>query len=112
MLEAFFLEWRLFMLWAISRVPAPNFAENRETGLQPHIDYLRSQQDILVISGATTSDDGTQFVGSLLIVNVKTRAEAQAFVDGDPFTQAGMFTSVTIVRMNKGEFNPQAAEGA
>lgn len=100
------------MLWAISRVAAPNFAENREQRLQPHVDYLRSQKNILVISGATTSDDGKQFVGSLLIVNVKTRAEAQAFVDGDPFTKAGMFTGVTITRMNKGQFNPQAAEGA
>lgn len=100
------------MLWAITRVATPNFAENREKGLQLHIDYLRSQKNILVISGATTSDDGTQFVGSVLIVNVKTRAEAQAFVDGDPFTTAGMFTDVKITRMNKGQFNPQACEGA
>ena len=100
------------MLWAISRVAAPNIAEDREKSLQPHLDYLRSQKDILVISGGTTSDDGTQFVGSLLIVNVQTRAEAQAFVDGDPFTQAEMFTNVSIVRMSKGEFNPPAAEGA
>ena len=100
------------MLWVISRVAAPNFAENREKGLQPHIDYLRSQKDILVISGATTSDDGKQFVGSLLIVNVKTRAKAQAFVDGDPFQKAGIFNSVTITRMNRGQFNPQAIEGA
>ena len=100
------------MLWAISRVAAPDFAEKRATGLQPHSEYLRSQKNILVISGATTNDDGTQFVGSLLIVNVKTRAEAQAFVDGDPFTKANMFTKVTITRMNKGQFNPGAAEGA
>jgi uncharacterized protein YciI len=100
------------MLWAISRVAAPDFAAKREQGMQPHIDYLRSQKNILVISGATTSDDGKQFVGSLLIVNVKTRAEAQAFVDGDPFTKAGMFTGVTITRMNKGQFNAPAAEGA
>jgi uncharacterized protein len=100
------------MLWAISRVAASNFAQDREKGLQPHIAYLQSQKNILVISGATTSDDGKQFVGSLLIVNVKSRAEAQAFVDGDPFTKAGMFTNVTITRMSKGQFNPLAAEGA
>ncbi len=100
------------MLWAISRVAAPDFAAKREKGMQPHRDYLLSQKNILVISGATTSDDGKEFVGSLLIVNVKTRAEAQAFVDGDPFTKAGMFTKVTITRMNKGQFNPGAAEGA
>lgn len=100
------------MLWAISRVAASDFAEKRDQGLQPHMEYLRSQKNILVISGATSSDDGKQYVGSLLIVNVKTRAEAQAFVDGDPFTKAGMFTSATITRMNKGQFNPQAADGA
>ena len=100
------------MLFAISRVAAPDFAEKREKGLQPHVEYLKSQKNILVISGATTSDDGRNYVGSLLIVNVKSRAEAQAFVDGDPFTKAGMFTSVTITRMNKGQFNPHAAEGA
>jgi len=100
------------MFFAISRVAAPNFAQNREKNLQPHVEYLRSQKGILVISGATTSDDGKDYVGSLLIVNVKSRAEAQAFVDGDPFTKAGMFTNVTIMRMNKGQFNPGAAEGA
>src|SRR4030095_13210521 len=100
------------MLFAIARVAAPDFAEKRERGLQPHVEYLKSKKDILVISGATTSDDGKQYVGSLLIVNVKSRAEAQAFVDGAPFTKAGMFTSVTITRMNKGQFNPGAAEGA
>ena len=100
------------MLWAISRVAAPNFAENREKNLQPHVDYLVSQKKILVLSGATTTDDGKEFVGSLLIVNVGGRAEAQAFVDADPFTKAGMFKGVTITRMRKGQWNPQAAEGA
>ena len=100
------------MLWAISRVAAPNFAANREKGLQPHLDYLQSQKKILVLSGATVTDDGKEFIGSVLIVNVGSRAEATAFVDGDPFQKAGMFKSVTITRMRKGQWNPQAAEGA
>ena len=100
------------MLWVISRTAAPNFTEMREKSLQPHADYLRSQKKILVLSGATTSDDGKEFVGSLLIVNVGSRADAQAFVDGDPFTKAGMFKNVTIMRMRKGQWNPDAAEGA
>lgn len=100
------------MLWAISRVAAPDFAAKREKSLQAHIDYLKSQKKILVLSGGTTSDDGKTFVGSLLIVNVGSRAEAQAFVDGDPFTKAGMFRDVTITRMRKGQWNPEAAEGA
>jgi len=100
------------MLWAISRVAAPNFAALREQGLQAHLDYLRSRKSILVVSGATLTDDGEAVTGSLLIVNVGSRAEARAFVDGDPFTKAGLFSNVTITRMRKGQWNPQAAEGA
>ncbi len=100
------------MLWAISRVAGPSFAQKREQGLQPHLDYLHGQKGVLVLSGATLSDDGKDYTGSLLIVNVDSRAAAQAFVDGDPFQKAGMFTNVKITRMRKGQWNPQAAEGA
>ena len=100
------------MLWTISRVAAPNFAAMREKGLQAHLDYLHSQKSILVVSGATLTDDGKEATGSLLIINVNSRAEARAFVDGDPFTKDGLFTKVTITRMRKGQWNPQAAEGA
>ena len=100
------------MLWAISRVAAPNFAAMREKGLQAHLDYLHSQKKILVVSGATLTDDGKEVTGSLLVVNVNSRAEATAFVDNDPFQKAGMFTNLRIMRMRKGQWNPQAAEGA
>ena len=100
------------MLWAISCVDKPNTAETRARFLQPHRDYLQSQKGILVLAGATQSDDGTQAIGSLFVVNVGSRAEAKAFSDGDPFTKAGVFANVTITRMRKGQWNPEAAEGA
>jgi uncharacterized protein YciI len=100
------------MLWAISRVAGPDFMVKREKGLQPHLDYLHSQKNILVLSGGTTSDDGKEIIGSLLIVNVASRADAQRFADNDPFQKAGMFTDLKITRMRKGQWNPQAAEGA
>ena len=80
--------------------------------LQPHRDYLQSRKGILVLAGATQTDDGTQALGSLFVVNVKTRAEAKAFSDGDPFTQSGVFANIAITRMNKGQWNPEAADGA
>lgn len=99
------------MLWAITRVAGPDFAARRGQGLQAHLDFLHSQKGILVVSGATLTDDGKDVTGSLLVVNVGSRAEAQAFVEADPFQKAGLFTSVTIRRMRKGQWNPQAAEG-
>lgn len=100
------------MLWAIVCVDKPNTAEIRSTVLQPHRDYLTSQKNILVLSGATQSDDGTQAIGSLFILNVNSRAEAKKFSDGDPFTQNGVFANITITRMRKGNWNPGVAEGA
>jgi uncharacterized protein YciI len=100
------------MLWTISCVDNPNSAAIRDKVVQPHRDYLQSQKKILVLAGATQNDDGSQAIGSLFVLNVGSRAEAKAFSDGDPFTKAGVFKSVTITRMRKGQWNPAAAEGA
>ena len=100
------------MLWAISCVDNPNSAAIRDKVVQPHRDYLQSQKHILVLAGATQNDDGTKAIGSLFVVNVDTRDKAKAFSDGDPFTQNGVFKSITITRMRKGQWNPGAAEGA
>jgi len=100
------------MLWVVSCVDKPNTAAIRESVLQPHRDYLKSQKHILVLAGATQNDAGTEAIGSLFVVNVNSRAEAKAFSDGDPFTQKGVFASINIVRMRKGQWNPEAAEGA
>ena len=100
------------MLWAISCIDNPNTTAIRDRHLAPHREYLQSQKGILVLAGATQNDDGTEAIGSLFVVNVNSRAEAKAFSDGDPFTRAGVFKSVAITRMRKGQWNPQAAEGA
>ena len=100
------------MLWAISCADKPNTAAIREKVLQPHRDYLQSQKGILVLAGATQTDDGKAAIGSLFIVNVGSRAEAKAFSDGDPFTKAAVFAAITITRMRKGQWNPAVAEGA
>ena len=100
------------MLWAISCVDKPNSADVRAGVLQTHRDYLQTKKTVLVLAGPTQTDDGTQAIGSLFVLNVNSRAEAKAFSDGDPFTQAGVFASITMTRMRKGQWNPEAAEGA
>jgi uncharacterized protein YciI len=100
------------MLWTISCIDKPNTAAIREEHLLPHRAFLQSQKGILVLAGATQTDDGKEAIGSLFVVNANSRAEAKAFSDGDPFTKAGVFSSVTITRMRKGQWNPEAAEGA
>jgi hypothetical protein len=98
------------VLWAISCVDNPDSAALREAHMRPHRAYLDTQSAVLVLAGATLSDDGEVATGSLFIVNVDSRATAQAFSDRDPFTQAGVFARVSITRMRKSQWNPEAAE--
>ena len=100
------------MLWIITCVDNPNTAEIRSKVLQPHRDYLASQKGIIVLSGATQNDDGTEAVGSAFVLNVNSRAEAKKFSDGDAFAQNGVFATITITRMRRGQWNPEACEGA
>jgi len=88
------------MLWIVSCTDKPNTAAIRDSVLQPHRDYLGSQKKILVLAGATQTDDGNTAIGSLFVS------------DGDPFTQKGVFANITITRMRKGQWNPDAAEGS
>ena len=100
------------MLWAVMCTDKPNTAAIREEHLLPHREYLQSQKGILVLAGATQTDDGKEAIGSLFVVNVDSREKAKAFSDGDPFTRAGVFSNVTITRMRRGQWNPEACEGA
>jgi uncharacterized protein YciI len=80
-------------------------AEARER----HFAYLEQHKDILVLGGALLADDGDKRLGSVLIINVPGRAEAEAFSRDEPFRCAGLFKSVTITRMRRGQWNPAAA---
>jgi hypothetical protein len=73
--------------------------------------YLHSRKEI-VLAGAKLSDDGETAGGSAFIINVPDRVAAKAFSDGDPFSKAGLFDSVTITRVRKGLWHPERAEGA
>ena len=99
------------MLWCIYVVDKPNSAAIREKLRQEHMAYLKSVDSVCFFTGPLLTDDGTRMVGSLWIVNVNTRAEAQAFVEGETFYKAGIFESVKINRLRKGgHFHPEKGD--
>jgi len=67
-------------------------AENR----QAHLDYLKGCTDRIFAVGPLLSEDTAQMVGSLLILDFETLADAQRFAAGDPYAKAGLFDSVGI----------------
>jgi uncharacterized protein len=98
------------MLWAIYCIDKPNSAPLRSEHHERHSAYLRSKGAVIFFTGPLQSDDASENIGSLWIVTGASRADAQAFVDGEPFKRAGVFESVSIRRVRKGHFHPELAE--
>jgi uncharacterized protein YciI len=97
------------MLYIIYQIDRPGGETIREATREAHFKYLDDHEDILVLGGALLADDGKTRTGSVLIVNVGSRAEAEAFSENEPFRKAGLFERVEINHMRKGQWNPAAA---
>ena len=100
------------MLWVINCKLTPNMEAAREKAGPAHLAYMKAKKDVMVLAGSTRSDDGKDTVGCLFVVNVNSKAEAQAFLDGDAYMQAGVLSDIMIIRMNKSQWNPESANGA
>ena len=61
-----------------------------------HLAYLESLGDRLRCAGALLGSEGGDPLGSLLIVEADTLADAQALADDDPFAKIGVFESVEV----------------
>ncbi len=96
------------MPYLVDATDKPNSGALRQDVRPTHLEYLTSQKHLLLAAGAKLSDDGATAFGSAYILDTDDRAVAQAFIDGDPFSKAGLFTSVTITRWRKGYFNFEA----
>jgi len=90
------------MLFAILCQDHPSSLDLRMSNRSAHLDYLRSWQPRLVEVGPLLDDEGRP-CGSLLVVDVADRAEAEAFASGDPYAKAGLFAS-TFIRAYCGVF--------
>jgi uncharacterized protein YciI len=97
------------VLYIIYQEDRPDGAVIRAATRDAHFAYLDQHEDILVLGGALMAEDGATRTGSVLIVNVPTMAAAEAFSENEPFRKAGLFSSVKISRMRRGQWNPDAA---
>jgi uncharacterized protein len=97
------------MLYIIYQEDREDGGEIRAANRAKHLAYLEQHKDILVLGGALLDDDGATRIGSCLIINVAGRKEAEHFSRNEPFRKAGLFRSVKITRMRRGQWNPAAA---
>ena len=81
----------------------------RQAKTPEHLAYLDRHKHAIVLAGALLTDDAGKRVGSITEINVKDRAAADAFVAAEPFRNAGLYRSIKISRMRKGQWFPDNA---
>jgi uncharacterized protein YciI len=94
------------MLFAVIRHDHPNSLALRMSARPKHLEYLKTVLDKIMYGGALLDVEGKQ-IGSMLIIDVADKTEADAFANADPFVEANLFAS-TSVR----QFRPVFQDGA
>jgi uncharacterized protein YciI len=89
------------MPYIIETWDRPGSQSVRQRTRDVHLVYLKAHQAKLIACGAKLEDDGTDLGGGLYVLDVETRAEAEAFIAADPFSEADLFERVQITRWRK-----------
>lgn len=89
------------MPFLIETFDKPDHAHVRAQERAAHLAFLAQHAPQLLACGAKLNDDGSSAGGGVYIVDLETREEAERFIAADPFSLAGLFERVSIVRWRK-----------
>ena len=87
------------MRFALICLDKPNALQTRVENRDAHLAYLKETG--VVEQAGPFIDAAGQMCGSLLILGLATRAEAEAWAAADPYARAGLFASVMIQEWKK-----------
>jgi uncharacterized protein len=82
------------MRYALICLDKPNALQTRVENRPAHLEHLQSTG--VVEQAGPFIDAAGQMCGSLIVLNVASKAEAEAWAAADPYAKAGLFASVMI----------------
>ncbi len=83
------------MRYAIQCILAANTDEQRVALRAAHLRYIDAHKEQIFCGGPTVTADGQPEM-MLIILTAPDLRSAQAFIDAEPYHQAGIFSRVTI----------------
>ena len=86
-------------LFAITARDKPDHLDLRMSTRESHLMHLRGLGARLIAAGPTLDGDG-QPNGSLVVVEMANRDEAEAFAEDDPYSKAGLFAVTDVSPWN------------
>jgi uncharacterized protein YciI len=69
----------------------PDGGARRATRRETHLAYLERHRDIIVARGALLDDERVRIIGSVVILDVAEKRQAEAFWADEPFNRAGVY---------------------
>lgn len=82
------------MRYALICIDKPNALQTRVENRAAHLEHIQTSG--VVEQAGPFIDAAGQMCGSLLILDVGSKAEAEAWAAADPYGKAGLFQSVMI----------------
>lgn len=82
-------------IFALYCVDKPNSLELRMANREAHLAYVGGFRDQLRLAGPML-DEGGDMAGSIILLEMDTLAQAQAFAASDPYNKAGLFERVDV----------------
>ncbi len=73
----------------------PGSTQKRSAIRNDHLDYINTTK-VVCIAGPLTSEDKQTMIGSMIILEVANREEAQNWAKNDPYQKSGLFDRVEI----------------
>jgi uncharacterized protein YciI len=84
------------MLCACILIDKPNAAALRQEHRPNHKQYLGGVAERIAFAGPLHNDDGTEMIGSLLVIDFNSVMEARDWLLNEPFTQAGLYQRTEV----------------
>ena len=81
------------MLYAIHALDRADAGPLRLATRSAHLEYAAGFDTIY---GGPLLDEAGEMCGSLIVLEAENRTAAEDFVEGDPYTRAGLFASVDV----------------
>jgi len=84
------------MLFVIHAIDRDGDGSVRQANREAHLGFLGEAGDRVKLAGPLLSDDGSRMVGSMLVIEAESLADASAWAANDPYKAADLFESVDI----------------
>jgi uncharacterized protein YciI len=84
------------MLFVMTCLDKPDSASLRAATRPAHLDFIRARVRHVPLAGPLLAEDEKTPIGSMLVLDLPSRAEVDRFAAEDPYAKAGLFQSVTV----------------